>query len=180
MRLRPLIVALLAALLVAFPLSALAAPPPPPRMAYVDMDRVLLEVDEGKAAKARVQKWMDDRQKEFDTEQEALRKEKELLDKQTSTLKPEVAAQRAAALQQKVVALTQKWEKYRAEATQRERKEMEPILGKIDQIVANIAQRDGFNWVVDKRFSGLIYADKAYDLTNEVIRSYNAPAPAKK
>lgn len=180
MRLRPLIVALLAVLLVAFPLSALAAPTPPPRIAYVDMDRVLLEVNEAKAAKARLQKWMDDRQKEIDAEQDALRKEKEILDKQASTMKPEVVAQKTAQLQQKVLSLAQKLEKSRGEAKQKEVEEIQPIVGKIEQIVAVIAKRDGLNWIVDKRPAGLLYADMAFDLSSEVIRTYNASASPKK
>ena len=43
----------------------------------MDYQRVMLEVEDGKAAKARLQKWLESRQKEIDKEQEALRKEKE-------------------------------------------------------------------------------------------------------
>ena len=41
------------------------------KFGYVDFQRVLLEVDEGKAAKARLQKWLEAKQKEIDKEQEA-------------------------------------------------------------------------------------------------------------
>ena len=62
-------------------------------------------------------------------------------------------------------------------------KDLEPIIGKIDQVIEQLAKRDGFTFVFEKRDSGLVYAQTQYDLTNEVIRGYNAlpksasPAP---
>ncbi len=130
-------------------------------------------MEDGKAAKARLQKWLDDRQKEIDKEQEALRKEKELLDKQASAMSEDTRMQKASELQKKVIDLTQKWDRYRAEAANRERQEMEPIVAKIDQVIASIAKREGFTFVFEKRDSGLVYAQTQYDLTNEVMRGYN-------
>ncbi|OJH35866.1 OmpH family outer membrane protein [Cystobacter ferrugineus] len=143
------------------------------KMGYVDYQRVMLEVDDGKAAKARLQKWLDARQKEIDAEQEALRKEKETLDKQASAMSEETRVQKATDLQKKVYDLAQKWEKSRGEAAERERKEMEPIIARIDDVIRTIAEREGLGMVFEKRDSGLVYALSQYDLTNEVIRSYN-------
>jgi outer membrane protein len=152
------------------------------KVAYVDYQRVLLEVDDGKAAKNRLQKWLESRQKEIDSEQESLRKEKETLDKQASAMSEETRIQKATDLQKKVYDLAQKWEKSRGEAAERERKEMEPIIGKIDEVIRTIAERDGLSMVFEKRDSGLVYALNQFDLTNEVIRTYNTSkgkAPAK-
>jgi outer membrane protein len=186
MSLRSLVSIAAVALSLALPLTAAAQAGP--KLAYVDYQRVLLEVDEGKAAKARLQKWLEARQKEIDREQEALRKEQELLQKQASALSDEVRTQRATELQKKVMALGQKYEGSRAEAANKERQEMEPIVSKIDQIIGRIAQRDGLGMVFEKRDSGIVFALAQLDLTNEVVRTYNsspaakpaaAPAPAK-
>lgn len=149
------------------------------KLGFVDYQRVMLEVDDGKAAKARLQKWLESRQKEIDSEQEALRKEKETLDKQASAMSEETRVQKATDLQKKVYDLAQKWEKSRGEAAERERKEMEPIIGKIDEVIRGIAEREGLSMVFEKRDSGLVYALSQYDLTNEVIRSYNGAAKGK-
>jgi outer membrane protein len=168
-----------AALALSLVLPAVAAAQPAQKLAYVDYQRVLLEVDEGKAAKARLQKWLESRQKEIDKEQEALRKEQELLQKQASALSDEVRTQRATELQKKVMALGQKYEGSRAEAANKERQEMEPIVAKIDQIIGRIAQRDGLSMVFEKRDSGLVFALAQLDLTNEVVRTYNSSPAAK-
>jgi outer membrane protein len=183
MSLRSTLAALAAVLTLALPLAASAQP----KIGYVDYQRVLLEVEDGKAAKARLQKWLDDRQKEIDKEQETLRKEKELLDKQASAMSEETRIQKATDLQKKILELAQKWDRYRAEAATKERSEMEPIVSKIDGVIARIAERDGLAFVFERRDSGLVYAQTQYDLSNEVIRAYNslpktaapkAPAPA--
>jgi len=143
------------------------------KIGYVDYQRVLLEVEDGKAAKVRLQKWLEGRQKEIDAEQEALRKEKEVLDKQASAMNEEMRTQKAMDLQKKVYELAQKWEKSRGEAAEKERKEMEPIIGKIDSVISGIATRNGLAMVFEKRDSGLVFALDQYDLTTEVIRTYN-------
>lgn len=148
-------------------------------VAYVDYQRALLEVEDGKAAKARLQKWLEARQKEIDSQQEALRKEKETLDKQASAMSEETRIQKATDLQKKVYDLAQKWEKSRAEAAEKERKEMEPIIAKLDEVIARIAERDGLGMVFEKRDSGLVFARSQYDLTNEVIRTYNSSKGSK-
>ena len=51
------------------------------KMGYVDLQRALGEVEEGRSAKSRLQGLLEVKQKDLDKEQEGLRKEKELLDK---------------------------------------------------------------------------------------------------
>jgi outer membrane protein len=70
--------------------------------------------------------------------------------------------------------LAQKWEKSRAEAANKERQEMEPIINKIDQVISTIAERDELSFVLDKRDSGIVFARSQHDISNEVIRAYNA------
>jgi outer membrane protein len=175
MSLRRTLAAMATVLSLALPVAASAADM---KVAYVDYQRILLEVDDGKAAKARLQKWLDDRQGEITREQDALRKEKELLDKQASAMSEETRIQKATDLQKKVFDLAQKWEKARAEAANKERQEMEPIVGKIDQVISTIAARDGLTFVFEKRESGIVFALNQYDLSNEVIRSYNSAKKA--
>jgi outer membrane protein len=144
------------------------------KVGYVDYQKVLLEVEDGKAAKSRLQKWVESREKEIAQEQQNLLKEKETLEKQASAMSEDVRAQKAADFQKKYLELMQKFEKSRAEVAEKERKEMEPIIGKIDEVINRIAQRDGLSMVFEKRDSGLVYALSQFDLTNEVIRNYNS------
>lgn len=144
------------------------------KAAYVDLQRALLEVDEGRAAKAKLQKMLDDKQKELDRQQEALRKEKELLDKQAAAMSEETRLQRQTELQQKLFALAQKWENGQKDMAVTERNELQAIFAKMDPIIAEIAAREGITMVFEKTDSGLVYAPSSLDLTNELVRLYNA------
>jgi outer membrane protein len=147
---------------------------------FVDLQRALLEVEEGRAAKARLQKMVEDKQKELDQEQEALRKELQTLDKQASAMSEETRIQKQTQLQQRALALGQKWEKGQKEMAQKERSELQAIFSKMDPIIAEIAQREGLTMVFEKTDSGLVFAPSSLDLTNELVRVYNSRAVSKK
>src|SRR5712664_4130297 len=80
------------------------------KLGYVDLQRALAEVEEGRAAKARLQGMIEAKEKEINKEQEGLRKEKEVLDKQASAMSEEARLQKNNDLQKKVMELAQKWE----------------------------------------------------------------------
>jgi outer membrane protein len=143
------------------------------KIGYVDLQRALLEVEEGRTAKAKLQGILDAKQKEIDKEQEDLRKEKEVLDKQASAMSEETRVSKQTELQKKLFDLAQRWEKGKQEMANRERTELQGIFQKMDPIIASIAQREGFTLVFEKTDSGLVYAPQSLDLTNELVRLYN-------
>jgi outer membrane protein len=141
------------------------------KLGYVDIQRALDELEEGKAAKARLQGLLEAKQKELDKERDALRKEKELLDKQAGVMSEEVRLQRQNELQRKLVELAQKWEKGTAEMTNKEQAELQVIFTKLYPIIELIAQREGLTMVFNKT-SSLVYGHPRFDYTNEMIRLY--------
>lgn len=136
------------------------------------MPRLLLEVDEAKVAMANVQRMIATRRKELEAEQDALRKARETLDKSSSKMTPAVRKQKQDELDQRVVMFSEKTARSKAEMADLERVHMAPIMSRVLQSIAVVAKRDGINWVAEK--AGVIYADLAFDLTNEVIREHNA------
>lgn len=163
----------LAAVAIAAPLTLSAVARAEIKLGYVDLQRALLEVEEGRAAKARLQKVLEGKQKDLDKEQDVLRKEKELLDKQASAMSEETRVAKQTELQKKLFDLAQRWEKGKAEMAQQERTELQSIFQKMDPIIATIAQREGFTMVFEKSDSGLVYAPASLDVTNELVRLYN-------
>jgi outer membrane protein len=143
------------------------------KVGYVDLQRALQEVEEGRAAQSRLKGLLDAKQKELDKEQEGLRKEKELLDKQASAMSEETRVQKQTELQKKLFELAQKWEKGKAEMAGKQQEELQGIFKKMDPIIASIAQREGLTLVFEKQDSGLVYAPPSLDLTNELVRIYN-------
>ncbi len=172
---RQMLVALLAGLSLLAPGIAHAAEL---KIAYVDLQRAFAEVDEGKAAKAKLEQMRDAKQKEIDKEQEVLKKEKETFEKQMATMTDAARTQQGTELQKKLYDLQQRFEKGRAELAQTERETLSGILGKMQPIIQGIAQRDGFTMVFEKTDSGLLYAPASLDITNELIRQFNEKSKA--
>src|SRR5215831_1790873 len=135
----------------ALPLSAFAAAPAELKIGYVDLQRALQEVNDARSAKARLQSIVDERKKKFEQEQSDLMKEKDAFEKQASAMSPEVRSQRQTDLGKKAFDLSQRWEKEKAELTQKE----------------------GMTFVFEKSEAGILYAPTYLDITNELVRLYN-------
>ena len=144
------------------------------KAAYVDIQRAVQEVEEGKAAKTRLQGMADTKQKAFEKEQNALKAEVEAYTKQKATMDDKVAATKEGELQKKMFDFQQRAEKLRLELAESERKELGTIFPKLETLLGQIAQREGLTMVFDRSSSGLAWAPASLDLTNELIRMYNS------
>jgi outer membrane protein len=161
-------------LVAALTLFAAAAHAADFKAAYVDIQRALQETDEGKAAKSRLQAMVDAKQKAVEKEKTALQAEVEAFQKQAPTMEDKVRSVKEQELQKKTYDFAQRTEKLRAEMADSERKELGSIMPKLETLLGQIAQREGLTMVFDKSSSGLAWAPPALDLTNELIRMYNA------
>jgi outer membrane protein len=148
------------------------------KAAYVDIQRAVMEVEEGKAAKARLQKMADQKQKAFESEQAAIKAEVDAFQKQKGMMDEKARDAKEAELQKKTFDFAQRAEKLRAEIADSERKELATIFPKLEQLLGQIAQREGLTMVFDRSSSGLAWAPPSLDLTNELIRMYNAQSKA--
>lgn len=164
-------------------LTAVAAHAGDFKAAYVDFQRALVEVDEGRAARQRLQVKADARKKELEVEKAALEKEAELFKKQETTMEEKARREKLDSILRRQGELGEKVQKAQLEMAEAERKEMSVILPKFEQIIGEIAQRENLAMVFDRASSGLAWAPPSLDLTNELIRTYNsrkggAPKPA--
>ena len=144
------------------------------KAAYVDIQRAIQETDEGRAAKTRLQSMVESRQKPLEKEKNALQAEMEAFQKQAGMMDEKAKMAKGEELQKKAFEFTQKGEKVRAELQEMERRELGGIMPKLEQLIGQIAQREGLTMVFDKSSSGLAWAPASLDLTNELIRMYNA------
>ncbi len=143
------------------------------KLGYVDLQRALQEVAEGKDARARLKTELDKKKADFEAEQAKLRDDKAVLDKQGSMMSEEVRNQKFTELQKRLFELTQRAEKLQAEMASSEQKELKKIFEKMDPIIAAIAVREQLTMVFEKTDSGLVYAPASLDVTNELVRTYN-------
>jgi len=143
------------------------------KIAYVDLQRALEETEEGKKAKAKLKSDFERKQKELDARQEELKRMKNDLDKQLNILKPEALQAKQAELQQKLVALQETYMRLQKDLQEKEATETGKIFKKMQGVIADIAKAESVTYVLEKN-SGILYAPPSLDLTNELIRKFNA------
>lgn len=157
------------------------------KLGYVDFQRAIKEVEEGKAAGAALKRDFEEKQKQLNARSEEVKRLQEDFQKQAALLTPEAKAAKGAEIERKMMETQEFYVKLQQDLSGKEREAMRPLADKMTVIVREIAEADGFTMVFDRDSAGLIFAPPSLDLTNELIRKYNAkysagakPAPAKK
>jgi outer membrane protein len=143
------------------------------KIAYVDLQRALEETNDGKAAKAKLKSDFDKKQQELDAKQEELKKMKEDIDKKQALMKPEALQAKQQELQQRFLQLQETFQRLQRDLATREQEATRGILTKLQTVVAGIAEREHFNMVLERN-QAVVYGVPSLDITNEVIRLYNA------
>src|SRR5467141_3688678 len=134
------------------------------KIGYVDVQRAVQEVEEGKAARSRLQA-------ELQQKRSDLEKKKTDYDKQAPVLSDEAKRQRQEQLQKAFVEAQNAAGQMQEELSGKEQEAMQTISKRLLQVVAEVSDRENFTFVLDK--AALLYAPAASDVTNEVVRRYN-------
>ena len=146
------------------------------KIGYVDFQRALLETDDGKKAKSALETMKKARQKKLDQDQKELKTLKDKLEKQKAFMQPEVLQKKQQEFRQKVQGLQQTFATLQRELAAEEAKLTRGIIQRMGLILADIGKRDGYSVILEKSESRILWAPQRLDLTNELIRLYNAGA----
>lgn len=142
------------------------------KLGFVDMQRALNETEDGKKAKAALKKVFDQKQKELDEQQAALKKDIEDLDKKRTLLPADQVHAKEAELQARMQKVQQTYLRHQQDLSGKEQEATAKIYERMNKILQKIASSENFSMIVDK--SALVFAKPHLDLTNELIRRYNA------
>ena len=155
------------------------------KIGLVDLQRALNEVDEGKAAKARLKTEFDQKQKVLDDKQAEFQKLRTDFEKQASVLAETARREREEDLNRRMMDLQSTFAQLQRELSDREREVTRGIFDRMAAIVRELAEKEGFSIVLERNDAGVVFAPPSIDLTNELVRTYNArhkagDAPAAK
>ncbi len=143
------------------------------KIGYVDLQRALEETDDGKKAQAKLKSDFDRKQKELDDKQEELKKMKDALDKKATLMKPEALQKEQQDFQNRFVELQQTYARLQRDLASKEQDATRGIFTKLTVVVQKIAEREHFDLVLEKT-SSVVWGKPSLEITNEVIRMYNA------
>jgi len=159
------------------------------KIGYVDFQRALNEVEEGKGARASLKRDFDEKQKILDKEKADLERMQGDFEKQAAVMNDDAKRDRIVEIEKRGREAAMKLQQFQKELSEREREVTRGIFDKMVAITREISDAEGFTLVFEKNDSGLVVAPSSLDLTNELVRKYNArhkgpgeaaAAPAKK
>jgi outer membrane protein len=162
---------------------AVAQEAPKQTIAVIDVQQVVNESAAGKETMARLRKLQDDKVAE------GRRKADEL-----EALRKQLATQRATLTEAKIVELEKQAEDKQVELQRfsddtkqfladAQRRELDALEKQIMPIINEIGRENKIQLIFNKFQSGLVYADDAADITEQVVRRFNTritTAPAAK
>jgi outer membrane protein len=144
------------------------------KIGYVDLQRALMETEDGRKARADLKKVFDQKQKELDEQQTNLKSAMEDLEKKRTLLPAEKVRATEAEIQGKLQKVQQTYMRHQQELSGKEQEATGKIFERMQRIIGKIASTENLTMVFDRTQAGLIFAKPHLDLTNEVIRRYNS------
>ncbi len=166
---------LLVAMSLAVP-SALAAG----GIAVIELQKVVRQSEAGKAAMAKLNKKLQKLQAELKQKQQEIKAFKEDLDKKGPLLSADARAEKERQLQKMIRDYKEKSDDAQFEMKQAESKVMEPIFKVIENVVNEYGKKHGYSLILEKNMPGLYYFAPSVDITDQIIKAYNARSQAGK
>jgi outer membrane protein len=142
------------------------------KFAVVDVQRAVMETEDGLRAQATLKKLFDKRQKELDTRQERLQRERDDIEKQQRVLSRDALQRRTEEWQRQMMELQGVFVEFNKELQKKQSELTQPILNRVLSVVRQIASQDGYDGVFDRNSVPYIRSD--LDITDRVIQKYNA------
>jgi outer membrane protein len=144
------------------------------KIGVVDMQRALMETEDGRKAKEMLKKLFEQRQKTLDKAQTDLKTLKEGVEKQRDVLSREVLAKKLEEYQKAFGELQNTYMEFQRELQAKEGEMTKPILERMQRVMRRIGQSDGYALILERGEAGVVYVPSTYDLTDVLIQRYNA------
>src|SRR5438105_3731875 len=142
------------------------------KFAVVDVQRAVMETEDGLRAQATLKKFFDKRQQELDAKQTELQKQREEIEKQSKVISQQALQKRMEDWQKQMVELQTVFVEYNKELQKKQGELTQPIYGKIVGLLRRMATQDGLDAILEKQ--AVPYMRNDLDLTDKIIQMYNS------
>jgi outer membrane protein len=150
------------------------------RVAVVDMQRALNECEEGKRAKDQVKAKFERSQDQLKRQREDLDRMKEDYDRRALVLKDEERRNLEKDLESRTLEFKRKYEDFQRDLKRTDAELTSSIVENLYGIVREYGAKNGYSLVLEASSGALLYADKAVDVTEEIVKLHNAAPPSRR
>jgi len=143
------------------------------KIAVIDVQRVVAESDPGKESLQQLRTLQEQKITEGRNLQVELDALREQFNKQRFTLSEEKLAEMSGQVESRTIAL----QRFEDDATRELDEARRTALGRLEErimpVIDEVGKERGLTLIFNKYQSGLVYADEAVDITDDVIRRFN-------
>ena len=144
------------------------------KIAYVDIQKAVNESNAGKDAKKLITKDVEKFQGQIADKQKVLQTMKESLEKQAPMLNPDARATREKDYQNKLREF-QRWGEDTQNEINQKRMEIERNISiGLQKVIQKVGADEGYTLILEKNESIVLYVSKALDITDRVLKAYDA------
>lgn len=144
------------------------------KVGYVDLQKALNLCKAGKEAKGTISALVKKYEDEFKTKQEDLLKLKNNLEKQAALLSADARKEKEREYQQEVKELQRFQKDVKEELQQKDADHTKRILNELFETLKTIGKNGQYTMILEKNEGAVIYADESIDLTDQLIKQYDA------
>ncbi|MFW6005495.1 MAG: OmpH family outer membrane protein [Desulfonatronovibrionaceae bacterium] len=149
------------------------------KMAYVEVQRVLESSEPGQKALDSLAARFEGMRGELEQERDKLEEMRQEMEKQSLVLSQDAQKDLESELRRKVTEFQEKTQNYQLQMQEEERALSAPIIDVLFEVVDDYGEKHEFTMIFDAQSSGIIYADDALNITEEIISKLNKAWEAK-
>ncbi len=142
-------------------------------IAYVDVQKVMIESEQGKQIRKLLTDDAERIKKNLEAKQDELQKLKDTLEKQGATITPEARAEKEKQYQSKVKDFQRVYSDYESEMKQKDMEYSQKILRQIEEVVRAIGEKEKYSFILERSQAGILFATSSADITAKVITLFN-------
>ncbi len=139
----------------------------------VDVQKVIDQSDLGKKSKASLEKEVKTREANFEKKAKAFENDVSAFEKQRAALSPAAAKEKAETLVKKEMELRKEAKADREQYSRKQESELELLYSKIAEATKKVAEREGYELVVEKNKLFVVWVNSEFDITDKVTKEMN-------
>jgi len=143
------------------------------KIGYLDIQKALSQSESGKEAKELLSTTFKKYQGDINSKQEELKKLKEELEKQSTLLSENKRAEKEKEYATKLKNYQQFTKDAQEELQGKDKELSQKIYESFEKVVQEFGRKNGYTLILD-RTQGVLYADDKADLTDELMKLFNA------
>src|SRR5262245_32125581 len=157
-----------------------APAPPPTKIGFIDVQRVLARSQAGVAAREQLERDKAAMQKEMDNRRVDMEKLREELEKKGPLMTAEVRREKTELFERKRRDAARLADDFQKDLEKKESGLLQKVLADLASVIDRLGKQKGYWLVVERSRGGVLYATAEADLTDEVIRAYDQDVQAAK